>query len=86
MGYPDRRHISFDEKVKILEEKVTVTKSVFITVNNGEVRAMIEIAKKDYGSESEAGKVIEALIGKLEQSGKIGAPMAMAYKMLLAMK
>jgi len=85
MGHPDRQHIYFDEKVKILEEKVTVTKSVFVTVNNNEVRTMIEIARQ-YGAETEAWKAVEALIGRLENTGKIGAPMAMAYKMLLAMK
>lgn len=83
MGYPDRQHLPFDDKVKVLEEKVIVTKSVFVTVNNDDVRKMIDIARFEYGKDSEAKKAVAALIEKLERSGRLSAPLAMAYKMLL---
>jgi hypothetical protein len=85
MTYPDRQHLTFDEKVQILEEKVTVKKSVFVTANNTDVRKMIEIAKTQYAPTSEAFKAVAALIERLEKAGKIGGTLAFAYKSLLHM-
>jgi hypothetical protein len=85
MPYLDRRHLSFDEKVKILKEKVVVTKSVFVTVNFGHLKAMIDFARLDYDGNSEVSKVVVSLIDKLREEGKISPSLALGYKMLLDM-
>jgi hypothetical protein len=83
MGYPDRQHLSFDDKVTILEEKVTITRSVFVTANNTDVRKMINLVRTYYDAKSEAFKAVAALIERLEKKGKIGVTLAFAYKALL---
>jgi hypothetical protein len=86
MGHPDRQHLPFDEKVKILEEKVVVTRSVFVTVNNDLVRKMIDVVRFNYEEGSEAKKAVLSLIQRLENSGRLSAPLALGYRMLLDMK
>ncbi len=83
MARTDRQHLSFDDKVKILEERATKTKSPFMTVENGTVRAMVTLAKENYAKDSEAVRAVDALILRLEKDGRIGAPLSMAYRMLL---